>query len=62
MFSVYSLSNTSKAAMEMPWDVPEPQYFAEDMLQFSDLSPPLLEKNEPTPPVLHGKGILKFQP
>lgn len=48
--------------MDMPWDVPEPQQFAEDMQQLSESSPLLLETNEPTIPVFRSKGMMESQP
>lgn len=48
--------------MDMPWDVPEPQHFAEGMQHLSDSSSLLLETNEPSIPVFHSKGIMEFQP
>lgn len=43
--------------MDMLWDAPEPQHFAEEMQQLSDLSPLLLETIENTIPVFHDLSL-----
>lgn len=49
-----------RASLDMPWDAPEPQQFAEDVQQLSDSIPLSLKTKEPTIPVFHIKSSVKF--